>query len=482
MAGGLAALAAALMLPRLFLGSLRHWDEAWYAQVSREMLQTGDWLTLHWNYAPWFHKPPLFFWATAGVFSLIGETEVTARLFSFICTVACVTAVAAFMAKQAGRPAGLTASLFLLAIPDFVDYGARGQLDGPLTLWITLSLFAFWIGLESPRWQWAMGLFFGLAILTKGAAAGLILVIQCSYMVFAKDVRPMRQRQWWGGFAVAALLSAPWHVQQCVQHGHEFTSAYFARHFQQFFTHIYPEVHYKPAGPLFYLEYLVQSHQPFGWLLLALVTIGGWFAFRSRDRRLLFYWCWASVPLFALSMARTKWGWYLVPLYPGAALFAASLCVHCAKFSIRTAAGWAGVFACITAGSVLWTPANREYENHIHDLASVVQRYVPARVPIHTLQVGRASQSVYPISTLYYCQRPVRAAHGLDHFLDVCRRSDAMFYALVHESQLAALNQRARPSGEERWFRIEHAGQSGPVLLLRIVPGYLAEAIYGKRE
>ncbi len=42
-------LAAALILPSLGKASLKDWDEAIYSQVSKEIVQSGDWLTLHWG-------------------------------------------------------------------------------------------------------------------------------------------------------------------------------------------------------------------------------------------------------------------------------------------------------------------------------------------------------------------------------------------------------------------------------------------------
>jgi len=45
--------------------SLYDWDEAIYAQISKEMILNNNYLTLHWNYEPWFEKPPLLMWITA---------------------------------------------------------------------------------------------------------------------------------------------------------------------------------------------------------------------------------------------------------------------------------------------------------------------------------------------------------------------------------------------------------------------------------
>lgn len=471
--------ACGLLAPRLASGALEHWDEAWYAQVSHEMVETGDWLTLHWNFAPWYHKPPLAFWATSLLYLLAGESETTARLFSFFCTLGCVAAAAHFAARRLGAAGGFFCAFALLSVPDFGRFGARGQLEGPLSLWTTLALLAFWQGLVAPKRHWLMGLFLGLAFLTKGAAGGLILVVQAAYMLSASDFSPLRQRPWWGGLGLAAALAGPWHCHQIFTHGGEFVSAYFSRHIQQFFVHIYPEVQYRPAGPTYYVEHLIDNQQPVGWLILGLAVLGGWFAFRTKDRESIFFWSWTTIPLLALSLAHTKWYWYLVPLYPGAAIFASLLASRLPSLN-RLAIG-AAAAALVTAASIHWTGGDHGYANDIKAMSSLVRRFVPPKVPIHTLQVARASQSVYPISTLYYCQRPVQVAHGAEHFVAICRNSDAMFYALVHDSLVGEIEQSGMQTIDGRWFRIEIAGDSGPVVLLRVVPGYLAEAIYGRK-
>ena len=101
LAGGTAFVFAMLLLsPRVFLGPLRHWDEAWYAEVSREMLDAGDWLTPRWNGEPWFHKPPLAYWGTMASFSAFGISEPSARLFSSLCGSLTIAAIAAFLAHR----------------------------------------------------------------------------------------------------------------------------------------------------------------------------------------------------------------------------------------------------------------------------------------------------------------------------------------------------------------------------------------------
>jgi len=60
-------LAFCLVIYFVNLGQWDLWnpDEPRYAEVSREMVNGGDWILMHRNGALYTDKPPLFFWAVA---------------------------------------------------------------------------------------------------------------------------------------------------------------------------------------------------------------------------------------------------------------------------------------------------------------------------------------------------------------------------------------------------------------------------------
>src|SRR3569833_2271787 len=70
--------------PALFLRLTAHGftdNEAMYAEIARQMLRTGDWVTPHLNGAPYLNKPPLTFWLTAALIPITGSNEAV-RLLS----------------------------------------------------------------------------------------------------------------------------------------------------------------------------------------------------------------------------------------------------------------------------------------------------------------------------------------------------------------------------------------------------------------
>ena len=72
-AAGLWVLLAVLWFGTLAIRPLYKADESRYAEISREMVASGDWLTPRLNGFKYFEKPPLQYWATAALFKVFGE-------------------------------------------------------------------------------------------------------------------------------------------------------------------------------------------------------------------------------------------------------------------------------------------------------------------------------------------------------------------------------------------------------------------------
>src|SRR5689334_24052179 len=79
-----AACLAALWFANLGYRDLFQTDEGRYAEIPREMLASGDWVTPRLDGLKYFEKPPLQYWATAATFSLFGESNATSRLWTAV--------------------------------------------------------------------------------------------------------------------------------------------------------------------------------------------------------------------------------------------------------------------------------------------------------------------------------------------------------------------------------------------------------------
>lgn len=486
---GLALLAALVLFPRLPRGALRHWDEAWYAECSREMLAESSWLTVRWNGAPWFHKPPLTLWATAASFHFLGESEFSARLFAALAGVGVVVVAGALARSLAEGPAERTigepdrgpvdwlAAVLLLSIPDFAAYAARGQMDVPLTFWVTAQVACHWLGQTRPQWYLLGGLCLGLGIMTKGSAAGLGLAVSLLDSLCARLLgqdTAFRQRTWWLGLGLAAAVAAPWHLEQAFEHGARFWSEYMERHLGQLFVEV-PGGEFRTGGIGFYVDYLTWRQIPWGWGILALVPVGVAMAVWTRARPIVFAACWCG-GLFALvSLTRAKSNWYLVPVYPAAAVLAAVLLA-------RT--GWwrnggscrvlilGGAAAALGASQVAWwtQPANREWESELRSLGGAIDKFVPVSHPLVTLQVPSSRQSIYPTATAFYARRPVHVALGMDHLSQIAARAANPFYLVLHAKLVEETRQRLSQPATGPIWNLDELARQEPVVLVRIRP------------
>ncbi len=177
-------LAASLYL--LGNGRVQLWDrdEPRYAQASRQMLQSGDWVVPRLLDEPRIKKPPLIYWCQAGCMALLGDNAFAARLPSVIAMVLTLMLVGSTLARIADEPRAFWAVL-VMGTSGLVIMAAKMCLtDAVLLLFVTagqLMLYAMWLG---QRDWWTVIVFAaatGLALLTKGPVVlgvnGMTLVV-----------------------------------------------------------------------------------------------------------------------------------------------------------------------------------------------------------------------------------------------------------------------------------------------------------------
>lgn len=175
--------ALVLFMPGLGAVHLFDWDEINFAEIAREMIVTGDYMRPQVDYQPFWEKPPLFMWMQAASMHLFGVGEFAARFPDAVCGV--VTLLVLYRIGRRLRD-HLFGVLWVLAYLGSVLphlYFRSGIIDPWFNLFIFLGIHAFillaWDKREGLKGGWKhavlSGLFLGLATLTKGPTALLIL-------------------------------------------------------------------------------------------------------------------------------------------------------------------------------------------------------------------------------------------------------------------------------------------------------------------
>ncbi|MFP8781210.1 ArnT family glycosyltransferase [Hydrogenophaga sp. RWCD_12] len=146
-------------------------DEPRFAQVAREMVESGQWLFPTRGGEPYPDKPPVFMWLAALTFVVTGQIKIAFLLPSALAAFGTVLLVHDIGRRLWNREVALAAVLVLVLTPQFLLQGKTGQIDALLCFWITLGCYGllrhFFTG---PHWGWyftaCAGM--GVGIITKG--------------------------------------------------------------------------------------------------------------------------------------------------------------------------------------------------------------------------------------------------------------------------------------------------------------------------
>lgn len=326
-------LAALTFFAGLGRGAITDSDEAFYAEASREMVASGDWITPHYNYEPRFQKPILYYWLTSATYFVTGASEMGARLWAALAGVGLVLVTAAAGRRWYDETTGLLAGAIVATNFGYFSIGRMALPDLPLTFCITLAIWAALVStLERERNPRkfvilaALGL--GLGFLVKGPVGVIIpLIVILPVLMIERRSIGLNPEDIVLGFIVFIAVAMPWYLLMWMRHGNEYLKGFFVGdNFERFATDRFND----PRPWWFYLPVVAGGLLP--WTPLALVWLGpltqfirGRRAVGTIDLRLLL---WALLPLAFYSISVGKQPRYVLPVLPPLALLLASSIVE----------------------------------------------------------------------------------------------------------------------------------------------------------
>ena len=209
----------ALYLLPIFFRPLMTPDEFRYAEIPREMLETGDFITPRLFSFRYFEKPPMGYWITAASFKIFGLNAFALRIVPVLATVLSAALLGWWCLKRKlPRGAAVDVSFIFLACGMVWILGTFATLDALFCMWITATLVFFSVAMESDsrREKWgcltAAGVALGCGFLTKGllvyALPGLAVAAYLIWQKRWKDIFTLP----WLPLAVSFLVIAPWAV------------------------------------------------------------------------------------------------------------------------------------------------------------------------------------------------------------------------------------------------------------------------------
>ena len=296
-------------------------DEGRYAEIPREMLVTGNWVTPRLDGLKYFEKPALQYWATATIYSVFGVGNLTSRLWTVGLGFGCLALIYAWLARLYDRRSALAAVALLAMSPYFGIVAHLDLLDAGLCFWLTAMVLAFTRGQcaepgsKSERnWMllsWALA---ALALLTKGlevyVLAGLALI---GYTVLERDARPWRRLHAGLGVPIMVAIGAPWLVLVSLRNPTFAHYFFIVQHFERFLTN-----RARRIEPWYYFIVILVIGA-FAWLLpLARAARATWSdpGPVPHFKPLKFLLLYSVLTLIFFSLSHSKLATYILPMFP----------------------------------------------------------------------------------------------------------------------------------------------------------------------
>jgi 4-amino-4-deoxy-L-arabinose transferase len=291
-------------------------SEARYAQISKEMVDSGDYFhpTLMGIYH--YHKPPMTYWVTAVAYQLFGVSPWSARFFLQIAILIQVwlvfrISIILFESKSVAWRAAMIYSSFVLVIAA----GRALTTDSYLATFVLAALFFWFLYLKNQRnfHLLLFYLFLGLGFLTKGPVVLIVPVVVLAFQRFSLKISFGKTWVHLLGITLFLIVGLGWFVFLYMENRQFFDYFVFKHTVERFSTNSFSR-----SQPFwFYLPMILATAFP--WIIVAFLKIKE-VAIKSSYWMLL---VWIVFPLFFFSLSQSKLALYILPIYPAVAIAAA---------------------------------------------------------------------------------------------------------------------------------------------------------------
>ncbi len=334
-------------------------DEARHAEIAREMLAGGHWLTPRIYGEPYYDKPALFYWLIDGGLALFHSNAWAARLPSTLAALFTIAATAFWARRAWNRSTAQAVTAILATTLFFVAVGRFVVVDMLLTAGLTGALA--WMGvllLELPERRlpvWPMYVCVGFGFLAKGPVA-LVIVAAVAVVMAIFERRPalLLELRPFSGALIVTALAGPWYLGAYLADPAYIRTFLWYHNFARFAVPGALE-HQEPW--YFYLLTLPVCLLPWSIFLPAALKL----AWKSPNTGVRHALAWATVVLGFFSFSQTKLPTYVLSAFPPLlALVAVYIDETLSRRSPvpkaleAAAVAWTILAATIAAGGVVW--------------------------------------------------------------------------------------------------------------------------------
>ncbi|MBU0976262.1 glycosyltransferase family 39 protein [Patescibacteria group bacterium] len=321
---------------KLSTPSLERWDEHTNYKVVEESLRSTDPLELKYEGEPFLEKTPLWYWASMVSVQIFGLNNFSIRFISAISGSAVILLTFYIGWKMFSYKAGLISGMVLLATRQlfvkhteiFATHTFRSaNLDSLQILFMLITFILFYKFYKNKRclgYLFAAGISTGLGFLTKGPLSLVPPIVFFTFLTTNRNslkLKPFQIMRFFTlHFSLFIIVTLPWHIWMFVINGNEFVTQYFIYHILgRGLTAL--EGHQESV--FYYVKLLFRKDFFFSGEILLASVIFLILKYKRKifvDFSLLSCLAVCCLLLLTVSLAQTKLAWYLLPIYPFAAL------------------------------------------------------------------------------------------------------------------------------------------------------------------
>lgn len=350
--------------------------DAVQAQIGRNMLDSGDWVTARLNGVAYLEKSPLIYWMMAASYAVFGVHDWAARLPLALAVVLLCWGTYRFARWAFDEETGMYAGVVLATSVGLYLFTRILIPDAIVTLTVTTAIWA-WLRLLEPEdapigWSVLLGLSFGIGLLLKGLIA-IVFPVMAGVVYMAITRQALSLTAWLRlrlgtVVAVSLLIAAPWHVLATLRNPPYFDFTlhsgpgeyrgffwfyFFNEHLLRFLNMRHPRDYNTVPRLLFWALNLVWIF-PWSFYLLGAPALT-YRTLTRADRVRLMALCWIGVVMLFFTFSTTQ-EYYSMPIYPALALLVGSTLAAGGRWVRVGTSALIGVFAvlCVVLGTVLF--------------------------------------------------------------------------------------------------------------------------------
>lgn len=299
----LLSLTAPLFFYKLGQSSLVSWDEAWYAEIARNILQSGDIFNLFYNGDPYYDHPPLGFWMIAITFKIFGISEFWARFAPAVVGMSGIFVMYFLGRELFNRAVGFAAALALSSSFWFLYRSRSGNLDSILTVLFILTLLLAVKAVKDRRFAIPFAASLAGLFLTKTLVP--LTILPALAIIFWQGKNLNLKNLWPAGLVFLSLVGS-WFVVSYISQ-----SNFLERYLMIGFPGASAEASYLDNLKLF-KEYLHSGIGRWFWPGVAGILLG----LVLHQRRFFVLALFAFAFAFPFIFSSKGQIWHLIPLHP----------------------------------------------------------------------------------------------------------------------------------------------------------------------